>query len=348
MENKRVVKKIFIGKKVPGIPVIDILASNYERFSSHANLILELNLELNSQLADVVIIPHDLKYLRKNYQYQCYIRNLAKKGPVIVYNTGDYPIFVGSRNIIYLQNHFTSRIRKTKIIQIPYNAEPLSNLEVFAYDKEPHSSFVGFIPRPTPRRILNGLKSMPLHPFRSNGSFIRNTMLIKLRKVSNVNIVTRDKFGGAKGFSEEILKKNRVEFINSIKESHAVWAPRGDANYSIRFYEALSAGRLVLIPNSNMKIPFSFCKRHEFFVAEFLWVSNWEKQLREHWDNCKKEDWEMLSREMIKIYLNIFHYPRFVEVLFKDFLLSPRRDGVQNEYNCSPGEICRGINSKLL
>ena len=61
-----------------------------------------------------------------------------------------------------------------------------------------------------------------------------------------------------------------------------------------------------------------------------------------------KEDWENLSKEIIKIYSDIFHYPRFVEVLFEDFLLSPRRDGMQNDYNCSPGEQCRALNSKLL
>jgi hypothetical protein len=348
LQHKRVVKKIFIGKEVPGFPLIDILTSNYERFSSDANLVSKLNLESDPELADAIIIPHDLYYLRKNFKYKCYINNLAKKRPVIVFSSGDYPIFVGTKNITYLQTHFTSRIRKTNIIQIPYNAATLSNLEVAPYNSVPRSSFVGFIPRPTPRRVLYGFKSMPLDPFKSNGSFIRKSMLIKLKKVSNVIVITRDKFGRAKGYSEEILAKNRVEFIKSIKESHAVWAPRGDANQSVRFYEGLSAGRLCLIPNSNMKIPFSFCKRHKFFVAEFPWANNWGKQLTAYWNNLEKEDWENLSREIIKIYSDIFHYPRFVEVLFEDFLLSPRRVGVQNDYNCSPGEQCRALNSKLL
>ena len=348
MQHKRVVKKIFIGKDVAGLPLIDILTSNSERFSSNANLASELNLELNLELADAVLIPHDLYYLRKNSKYKSYVRNLAKKVPVIVFSTGDYPIFVGTKNIIYLQTHSTARLRKTNVIQIPYNAATLSNLEVEPYNSEPRSSFVGFIPRPTPRRVLYGFKSMPLDPFKSNGSFIRKFMLIKLKKVSNVSVTTRDKFGRAKGYSEEILAKNRVEFIKSIKESHAVWAPRGDANQSVRFYEGLSAGRLCLIPNSNMKIPFSFCQRHKFFVAEYSWKNNWGTQLQDYWNNLEKEDWENLSKEIIKIYSDIFHYPRFVEVLFEDFLLSPRRDGVQYDYNCSPGEQCRALNSKLL
>ena len=348
MQHKRVVKKIFIGRKVSGVPLIDILTSNYKRFSSDANLTAKLNLESNLELADAVLIPHDLNDLRKNNQYKRYIRNSAKKRPIIVFSTADYPIFIGTKNIVYLNTHFTARLRKTNVIQIPYNSEALSNLEVEAYNVEPRSSFVGFIARPTPRRILYGFKSMPLNPFKSNGSFIRNTMLIKLKKVSNVSVITRDKYGRAKGFSEEILAKNRVEFIKSIKESHAVWAPRGDANQSFRFYEALSAGKLVLIPSSNMEIPFSFCNRHKFFVLEFPWANNWGKQLRNHWDGLEKKDWEQLANEMIKIYLEIFHYPRFVEVLFEDFLLFPRRDGVQNDYNCSPGERCGIIKPKIL
>ena len=347
LEEKRVVKKIFIGKKVSGVPIIDILTSNHERFLSHANLSLRLNIELDLELADAVLIPHDLYYVRNNAQYRNYIRDLAKKCPVIVFSIGDYPTFVGSKNIIYLQTHFTSRIRKINVIQFPYNAEILSDVGVIAYSSKPKSSFVGFIPRPTPRRILFGFRSMPFQPFKSNGSFIRKAMLIKLRKVSNVNVITRNKFGRAKGYSEEILVKNRAEYITSINESHAVWAPRGDANQSVRLYEALSAGRLVIIPNSNMKIPFLFCKRHDFFVTTFYWRKNWNQELQNYWNTVGQEDWEVLSKEMMNIYFDIFHYPKFMEFLFNDFLLSPRRDGATNKYNCSPGEQCRAINSKL-
>lgn len=347
MQHKRVVKKIFIGKDVAGLPLVDILTSNSERFSSDANLASELNLELNLELADAVLIPHDLYYLRKNSKYKSYVRNLAKKVPVIVFSTGDYPIFVGTKNIIYLQTHFTARLRKTNVIQIPYNAELLSDVDVIAYSSKPKSSFMGFIPRPTPRRILSGFRSMPFQPLKSNGSFIRNAMLIKLRKVSNVNVITRDKFGRAKGYSEEVLANNRAEYIKSINESHAVWAPRGDANQSVRLYEALSAGRLVIIPNSNMKIPFLFCKRHDFFVTTFYWRKNWNQELQNYWNIIEQEDWEVLSKEMMNIYFDIFHYPKFMEFLFNDFLLSPRRDGAPHEYNCSPGEQCRAINSKL-
>ena len=115
MQHKRIVKKIFIGKEVAGFPLIDILTSNCERFSSDANLASKLNLEFNLELADAVLIPHDLYYLRKNSKYKAYVRNLAKKVPVIVFSTGDYPIFVGTKNIIYLQTHFTARIRKTNL-----------------------------------------------------------------------------------------------------------------------------------------------------------------------------------------------------------------------------------------
>ena len=130
LEEKRVVKKIFIGKKVSGVPIIDILTSNHERFLSHANLSLRLNIELDLELADAVLIPHDLYYVRNNAQYRNYIRDLAKKCPVIVFSIGDYPTFVGSKNIIYLQTHFTSRIRKINVIQFPYNAEILSDVGV--------------------------------------------------------------------------------------------------------------------------------------------------------------------------------------------------------------------------
>ena len=348
VEEKRAFKKIFIGEKISGVPMIDILTSNYERFTSDANLIARLNVELDLELADAVLIPHDLYFVRKNTQYKNYIRDLAKKCPVIVFSIGDYPTFVGSKNIVYLQTHFTSRIRKTNVIQIPYNAELVSDVVVNTYSSEPRSSFVGFVPRLTPRRILFGFRSMPFRPFKSNGGFIRKAMLIKLKKVSNVSVITRSKFGRAKGFSEEILAKNRSEYIQSINESHAVWAPRGDANQSVRLYEALSAGKLVIIPNSNMKIPFLFCSRHNFFVTVFYWSKNWDQQLQSYWKAVGEEDWHVLSKEMINVYFDIFHYPKFVEILFSDFLFSPSKDWTGFEHNCSSEGRCRPMRHKLL
>jgi hypothetical protein len=85
-------------------------------------------------------------------------------------------------------------------------------------------------------------------------------------KNTEKKLIIRNKFGAAKaGYTHDELIKNRKEFLNSIQESHIVWAPRGDANQSMRLYEALSAGRVVLVPNSKMTFPFNLCSKHSVF-----------------------------------------------------------------------------------
>ena len=148
---------------------------------------------------------------------------------------GDWPINLRKTNVIYLQSYVNFSFRKKRVIQVPYNIDNLMYLTSINYSKIPNQSFVGYVPKLGPRRVLKGLASMPFSPLKSNGYFVRRFAIKKLRNVPQTELIIRNKYGAAKaGYTHDILMINRKEFLNSIEQSQIVWAPRGDANQSKR------------------------------------------------------------------------------------------------------------------
>ena len=235
---------------------------------------------------------------------------------------GDWPINFRKTNMIYLQSYVNFSFRKKRVVQVPYNIYSLKYLKSINYSKIPNQSFVGYVPKLGPRRFLKGLSSMPFSLFKSNGYFVRKLMIKKLRNIPKRELIVRTKFGAAKaGYTHDILMNNRKEFLNSIEKSHIVWAPRGDANQSMRLYEAMSAGRIVLVPNSNMTFPFKLCSRHSIFLVQISWGISWKEASQDHWDKIDSKEWTKLSDEMKSIFAVFLNYKASIETVLQDFLL---------------------------
>lgn len=55
-----------------------------------------------------------------------------------------------------------------------------------------------------------------------------------------------------------LQKKVRIEYVQNLIESDYVFCCRGYGNFSFRFYEALSCGRIPVFVNSNCVLPYDF------------------------------------------------------------------------------------------
>ena len=89
----------------------------------------------------------------------------------------------------------------------------------------------------------------------------------------------------------------------------------------MRLYEAMSAGRIVLVPNSNMDFPFSLCSRHSIFLVQISWRISWKDASQDHWDKIDSKEWTKLSDEMKSIFALSLNYKASIETVLQDFLL---------------------------
>ena len=82
----------------------------------------------------------------------------------------------------------------------------------------------------------------------------REKIIQQLQKNSAIqcNFIIREKYWGGKPNDPILLD----EFTNNITHSHFVVCCRGRGNYSMRFYQTLSAGRIPILINNDMELPF--------------------------------------------------------------------------------------------
>lgn len=312
--------KIFIADAIPNQPVIDIVSGAY------SNLDRPITLSINSfkgslEQSDAVLIPHDAYDFRSNHNYIKYIDQLSKKKTVIFSDRSDFPICPKIKNSISLRVAINPGEGIWNKIVVPYNIDSLSHLPLRQYNSQPTIDFTGFVPRITsPRRFLKSLKRGPRNIIIDNSSMVRLLAINKCKKqLQDFSYTKRNKyFKGTKDHHQRSL--DREEFINNMSTSDIILAPRGDANQSQRFYEALSSGRIVLIPNSRIIFPSVYLKSEIMKTSLILFNLNegsLSKRVNDFWHGIQSENNYYARQKQIKKFFNEeLRFDVFIEKLF--------------------------------
>lgn len=102
---------------------------------------------------------------------------------------------------------------------------------------------------PAARRPVVGfcgtLRSHPIRP--ACARKLRRSWRIRTR------FVVRKRFWGGRPHEPEVVR----EFFENIRDSDFTLAPRGRGNFSIRFYQTLSCGRIPIVPDTDTLLPFA-------------------------------------------------------------------------------------------
>lgn len=241
--------RIKIAKQLANVDTIDLLSGYHQIFQGPPP-------DISSYIgkggvADAFLIPHDAMHWTK--EYTRLVESLSQENPVIFFNRGDYPRNIKIENAYSIQNTITRT--KTKVILAPYNVLTLGLKNIREHTQNPTISFVGFVPNLFSRRLLKNPARTLSHPLKNSSAIVRKFGLYNLEKCfSNSEITKRSHYGGSSRLIESPISFRKV-FIDSIHNVDLVFAPRGDANGSQRFFETLSAGRIPIVPDTGIQIP---------------------------------------------------------------------------------------------
>ncbi len=88
-------------------------------------------------------------------------------------------------------------------------------------------------------------------------SRIRYTLLEKLRLSSQIesNFIYRKKYRAGAN-TEELKRKTTLEFYQNIEQNMYTFCLRGSGNFSVRFYETLMMGRIPILIDTDVRLPF--------------------------------------------------------------------------------------------
>lgn len=285
----------------------------------------KLNLRVTTQLvnSDVVLVPYDLSNWYKDKNYIIYLKSLSKKKKLIILNTADYINKIKKiKNAIYLRTFLNPGEHSQDTIIIPYEISPLINARSF--NPKFNISFMGYFPKVFSFRIFYALKNSFRYPVQGNGAIIRKLMARKLRKTDlPFTLVVRNSFSGWKRDKSENTLNRRSEFLNSVSESRYVICPRGDGNQSLRFYEALSAGRVPILIDTRIKLPLEDQLDYSKFIITIKIndsIEIWRKKILDFESLYNETTFKLLSKEIGEFYDQNLSMYNFYRNLFIDFL----------------------------
>jgi hypothetical protein len=126
--------------------------------------------------------------------------------------------------------------------------------------------------------------------------------------VIDCNFIIREHFWGGNPHDPDLIN----DFVNNIANSHFTLCNRGQGNFSMRFYQVLSAGRIPVFIDTDMKLPFEneinwkdisvSAKDNDELVANIL-----------HF--YKTKDLDVVYKECRRIYTKFFSTERYFQII---------------------------------
>jgi hypothetical protein len=153
--------------------------------------------------------------------------------PVIVHILSDYEgRYTHHKNLLLFRTSIRKSLRRQNEWPLPYLWESLDE-SFFPLDSR-ELPVIGFCGLVTPNReqLLSAFEKSPL---------------------CNAKFIKRNEFWAGKPHDPAVMQ----EFWENMQQCQFMIAQRGAGNFSMRFYQALSAGRIPVLTNTDLLLPFS-------------------------------------------------------------------------------------------
>jgi hypothetical protein len=239
-ENAQIVVLPFDGREIvertPEVSTID-LAQRFIDFAA------------STGLQTLIVVNHDA------------IRPLPIHGPVVVLRTSldrctrapwEFALPAWHENIVdtHLNGHLPFR----------------------EYQSKPIVSFCGVAartPPPLKRRAklaaIWALKKLGRYWPPNDGVYLRQLAMSYLKASAQVrtSFIVRDSYFGGADLNPAMKSTIRMEYIHNILDSDYVLCVRGWGNFSFRFFEAMSLGRVPVLIDTDCVLPFDFVHHYQ-------------------------------------------------------------------------------------
>lgn len=276
--------------------------------------------------ARAIVLPNNFTFI--NAEVEQYIARYANEAeklgiPLFIFSCGDFTdtLAFDSRAYVFRVSLYGST-KGVRDISIPTLTEDLGAEGITFRNKSdvPVVSFCGQAGYQTRVqwvkyyiKVFVRLAAATIKPSlraRLIGVYWRRKVLVACRNSTLVRtlFIMRNSFSGARRTIELDPKVARSEFIQSIKDADFVLAPKGDGNYSNRFLEALSLGRIPVLLDTDMVLTLEETIDYSKVIVRVPMgrVDDTPRYVREFYDALTEKEWQerqKLARETFEKYL---------------------------------------------
>lgn len=260
-------------------------------------LLEELDFELsNFENCDFLIsckfyaeTTHSTKIIQDNLSYY---KNIMKK--IIVFLICDFADdFYVPNNVLLFRTSIYKSHKKFNEFLYPYVYEEVNR----------------------PFSVLHKTK-LPIIGFCGRVDNHRKKIIEKFQNTKNVtlNFNLKNDYWGGDPHNQDLIN----QFVNNIINSHFTICNRGNGNYSMRFYQVLSAGRIPILIDSDTLLPFdNFINWNEIIIIG----NNEDEVINKLFEWWATKDIEEIQRKCKNIYDTFFDRRFFLKNIFDKYNL---------------------------
>ncbi len=337
--------KIYIGTIIPELPYTEILypnLGNKERETPFGEKIFDDFIEPiveivdTAEAADYLCIPHNYNYIKTKVEYLSGFMELSEthSKKILIFFPGDSDEEVLIPNSIIFRNSQYKHEMKDNEIIMPGFAVDLGKKYSLLSRTKGELPTVGFCGWASYRRIkewvsygiYNLMESLVGHPARKKGLYFRRHALKFLKKSPKIisNFIIRSSYSlNSKTLTVDPAVA-RKEYVDNIKNSDFTLAPKGDGNFSVRFFESLSLGRIPLLIDTDCPLPHEDEIDYDTFIlrVDQSKINELPQIVSDYYSSLTPESYlekQKMCREVFEKYLKIDIF--FKQTLTKEFLL---------------------------
>lgn len=287
-----------------------------------SNLISNLHRSDNAHSACLTLVPHEWELIKNNSDYLGYLAQISQQQPLIIFNTGDISSRITIKNVREIRTFLHPWEKEFSKIIAPYPVKPRAFFQR-DWEATPTVSFMGQVPPITMGSLTSGHINFIRNPLKSSPYLMRKITINKANQLSKrieTEVVIRSSFSAR--YKNPSLSEHSMAFQEQLNRSDYILCPRGFGNTSMRFYEALSAGRTPILIESNGRLPFASAKPNsKFKILKVNLFSNWEKIILDDWEKLREgEKYPQRQLANKELFEREYSFEPFMRELFRDFL----------------------------
>jgi len=315
--------RLFVPEPMPGVSVHSLLAHRFSGGKPWRGVFgegIRNFFETDAVFADTIgsagalLLPHN--FSRPDDAAHAYIAAQADRA-----QAAGIPVFAFAFGDINDGDDFDPRVRVFRLsvykstlgprdIVTPTTAQSFNDCIARSKTDTPLVSFCGYAGLKNLRqKLAYHLKNTlwetcalirPVLRARKQGIYWRKSAMRALAQSTLVrtNFIVRRSFSGAMSTIELAPEAARAEFVESIKNSDFVLTPKGDGNYSNRFLETLSLGRVPVLIDTDAVLPLEDVIDYSKIMVRvpMIDVKNIAAYVREFYDSLTNEEWQHRQR----------------------------------------------------
>lgn len=297
--------------------------------------------------ADFLLAPADVRVRDAVTEaYLSQLKDLSRlhKKKVVIFIGGDlaYTMRIPEEEfLVCIGSQYKSALLPNEIIVPPFTEDiwyeiPPEKRLFRNKDSKPTVGFCGWAGYATLRTsVVSRLRNLKfsllekMFPGRTYGARIKGVAFrVKAMEILSesdkvkTNFTIRNSYSGnvkTIGLSPE---KARAEYIDSILNSDLTLAPKGDGNYSIRFYEVLSLGRLPLFIDTDSELPFEKLGIYKkiVFRLSYKQIDAVADFVAAHYEEISQGEYVAIQDQARTVYRDYLRYDSFFNRLFGEVI----------------------------